>query len=755
MDHRDIVVRGAHENNLKHVNIRIPHGKLVVVTGLSGSGKSSLVFSTIAVEAMRQLQDIFPMYVRSRMPHYEMPRAELINNLTTAVVIEQRQPGSDIRSTVATMTDIAPMLRLLFSRCAEPFVGDSSMYSPNDPRGMCPECSGLGKTVEFNFDQMFDMEKSLNEGAILFPGHQVGTYQWQIYANSGRFDLDKKLKDYTPEEWEDFMHGSGQYVKIINGSGGPWEEYALKFEGVADRLTRLYLKRDLTTLNKTAKKVIEEYTHEGLCPCCHGAKLNETILNSRLCGLNIAEVGDMEISDLPQWLDSITHPNGIAVAKKIKKAVESIEDLGLGYLNLNRPSVSLSGGEIQRLKMVRYLGSSLVGITYIFDEPSAGLHQRDIERLCRLLIRLRDRGNTVLVVEHDKTFIRLADQVIEMGPKAGRHGGEVVFQGSYEELLQTDTHTSRYLQRQIPFKENPRQAKDFIEIRNASLHNLKDVSVKIPQKVFTAVSGMAGAGKSSLICGELLKQYPKAIHISQGSIGKTSRSNPATYIGIMDPIRKMFAAANGVGAGMFSFSSEGACPVCGGKGEIKTEMAFLDPVTRPCEACGGSRYSQEALSYTLKGKNILQVLEMTIQEAYEFFEEPAIRRKLATLIKVGMGYMTLGQPTTTLSGGECQRIKLASHLNGKNGVYILDEPTTGLHGEDVTLLLGLLNDMVDAGNTVIVIEHNLDVIRQADWVIDMGPEGGKCGGQVLYEGVPSGLLQCEASQTGRCLRAEA
>lgn len=752
MEKRDMIVSGARENNLKNISLRIPHGKLVVVTGLSGSGKSSLVFSTIAVEASRQLQDIFPMYVRSRMPHYEPPLADRLDNLTTAVVIEQRQPGSDYRSTVATMTDIAPMLRLLFSRCAQPFVGDSAMYSPNDPRGMCPTCSGLGKTVEFIYNRMFDMDKSLNEGAILFPGHTIGTYQWQIYANSGRFDLDKKLKDYSPEEWEDFMHGSGQYVKIYNGSGGPWEEYALKYEGVADRLTRLYLKRDQTTLNKTAKKVIEEYTREAPCPHCKGAKRNETVLASLLCGKNIAQVEDMEIADLPAWLDSITHPNGLAVAKKIKKAVENILDLGLGYLNLGRATLSLSGGEIQRLKMVRYLGSSLTGVTYILDEPSAGLHQKDIERLCRLLLRLRDRGNSVLVVEHDQTFIRLADQVIEMGPGAGRKGGQVVFQGTFPELLETDTETSRYLRRQTPYKAKPRQPKGWLEVTNARLHNLKDVSVRIPTGVLTAVSGMAGAGKSSLICGEFLRQHPEAIHISQGDIGKTSRSNPATYIGIMDLIRKRFASENGVGAGMFSYNSEGACPACGGKGEIKTEMAFLDPVTRPCETCGGSRYSREALSYTYKGKNILQVLEMTVQEAHDFFEEPQIKRKLATLIQVGMGYMTLGQPTTTLSGGECQRIKLASHLSGKNGIYILDEPTTGLHGEDVALLLQLLEGMVDRGNTVIVIEHNLDVIRSADWVIDMGPAGGKGGGQVLYEGLPAGLPHCEASQTGRCLR---
>ncbi|MDY3619060.1 excinuclease ABC subunit UvrA [Agathobaculum sp.] len=755
-DCRDcIVITGAHENNLKNVSLRIPKNKLTVFTGISGSGKSSLVFDTIAVEATRQLQETFPLYLRNRMPHFEPPRVESIDQLTTAIVIDQRPFTGDFRSTVATMTDVAPLLRLLFSRCAEPQIGPSAAYSPNDPQGMCPACGGLGQTVQFDFDKLFDRSKSLNDGAIRFPGHQIGTYQWQLYANSGLFDPDKPLDQFTDAEWQDLLHGTGAIVEIKNTTGKVWNKsYNLTYEGFLDRITRLYLKRDLNAQSKTNQKIIHEFTHEQDCAACGGTRLNPAARGSRLCGKNIAELGDLEISDLIPLLETVQNPVGLPTARKILRVLRGIEDMGLGYLNLNRPARSLSGGEAQRLKMVRHLGSSLVGLTYIFDEPSAGLHPGDVDRLTRLLLGLRDRGNTVLVVEHNKDIIRIADEVVDLGPRAGAQGGTVLFQGSFPELLRQDSLTADNLKKRVPLNRSPRSASGFLTLQNARLHNLKNVSVHIPLHALTAVSGLAGSGKSSLVCGELLRQYPEAVHISQSPIGTTSRSTPATYVGVMDEIRRVFARENGVDAALFSFNSKGACPVCKGKGEIRTEMAFMDPVTVPCEVCHGTRYSEEALAYRYRGKNILEVLDLTIDEAVSFFDQPKIRSKLRTLCHVGMGYMTLGQPTTTLSGGECQRIKLASRLRDKNGVYVMDEPTTGLHGADVDLLMKLLRQLVDGGNTVVVVEHDLDVIRQADWVIDLGPGGGKHGGQVLFEGTPEKLLTCPDSITAQYLRRD-
>lgn len=750
-----ILIAGAHENNLKRVNLKVPKGKLVVFTGVSGSGKSSLVFDTIAVESMRQLNETYPFYIRNRLPRYETPKVELIDYLTTAIVIDQRQFSGSFRSTVGTMTDIAPLLRLLFSRCAAPYIGTSSAYSFNDPQGMCPDCGGLGKTVAFDFNKILDSTKSLNEGAIRFPGHQIGTYQWMLYANSGLFDPDKPLNQYSEKEWEDLLHGSGVLVTIESQKGkGIWSSYNLTYEGLKDRIDRLYLKRDLNALSKASQKIVREYTNEQQCPACRGARLNSTARNSKLCGCNIAELGEMEISDLIPFLDAVADPVGRPIARKIQNGLKGIVDMGLGYLNLNRPSNTLSGGESQRLKMVRHLGSSLVGLTYIFDEPSVGLHPKDVDRLNRLLLSLRDRGNSILVVEHDKDVIRIADEVIDMGPFAGKNGGEVVFQGSVEELLKQNTLTANFMKKKMPANHHPRPAKEYLSIKNAKLHNLQNICVNIPKNVLTVVSGVAGSGKSSLICGELLKQYPEVIHISQSPVGTTSRSTPATYVGIMDEIRRLFAKANGVSAGLFSYNSEGACPVCNGKGVVMTDMAFMDPVTVPCEACHGTQYRDEALQYRLKGLNILDVLNLTVDEAVTFFSEPKIRNKLKTLQHVGMGYMTLGQPTNTLSGGECQRVKLASHLKSRNCIYAMDEPTTGLHGADIDILMQLINQLVDHGNTVVIVEHDPDVIKQADWVVDMGPEGGKNGGQVIFEGTPEALLRCKTSATAEYLRRD-
>lgn len=748
----NIILRGARENNLKNIDLEIPKGKLVVFTGVSGSGKSSLVFDTIAVESIRQLSETLPPYVRSRMPHYEAPHIRSMDHLSPAVVVDQRPFTGDIRSTVATMTDIAPMLRLLFSRCASPRIGASPAYSCNDPQGMCPACSGLGYTVQFDPEKLFDRSKSLDEGAILFPGHHVKTYQWQLYANSGFLDPEKKLEDYSAQEWQDFLHGSGRIVDIHNTTGRVWGDYQLTYEGFLDRITRLYLKRDANALSKSGQRILRDFTERCICPMCHGARLNAVALGSRLAGRNIAEMGELEVSELIPVLKTITNPVGVPLVCKIVRVLEGIENMGLGYLSLNRSSVTLSGGEAQRLRMVRHLGSSLTGLTYIFDEPTSGLHPKDAARLSDLLLRLRDRGNTVLVVEHNRQIIRIADQVIDLGPGAGRNGGQVLFQGTPGALLHADTPTAHSLRRRDRLNRAPRTPSGWLEIAHARLHNLKDVSVRIPQGVLTVVSGLAGSGKSSLACGELLRQHPDAVHISQAPIGTTSRSNPATYIGVMDEIRRLFARANGVEAARFSYNSKGACPACEGRGVIKTEMAFMDPVTIPCEACQGSRYSASTLRYLYQGKNILEVLSMTVDEAMEFFDTPKVWEKLRVLRAVGMGYLTLGQPTSTLSGGECQRMKLASHLNGQNGLYILDEPAVGLHGQDVARLLEVLDDLTRRSNTIVVIEHHLDVIAHADWVIDMGPEGGKRGGQVLFSGTPEQLLSVEHSATAEYLR---
>lgn len=748
-----IHIVGASENNLKHVSLDIPKGKLVVFTGVSGSGKSSLVMDTIAAESKRQLAQTLPAYVRNRMPLPAAPHVQVIDQLSPAIVIDQRPFTGDVRSTVGTMTDVAPLLRLLFSRCAQPRAGNSPAYSFNDPQGCCPACSGLGHTVAFDLDKIFDRTLSLNQGAIRFPGHAVGSYQWQMYAHAGFFDPDTPLEQLTEREWYDFLHGSGRVVEIENRTGKVWGNYTLTYEGFLDRINRLYLNRGREK-SKSQQKILREFTTQAVCPVCHGARLNIHALESRLCGYNIAEMCDMEITDLISVLTKLQDPVGVPTARRIVQILTGIEDMGLGYLTLGRASNTLSGGEAQRLKMVRHLGSSLTGLTYIFDEPATGLHPKDVARLSRLLLQLRDRGNTVLVVEHNRDIIRQADQVVDLGPGAGRDGGSIVFQGTPAELLSADTQTAQALRQHVPLNTRPRPAAGYLPINHARLHNLQDVSVCIPRKALTVVTGLAGSGKSSLICGELLRQHPDAVHISQAPIGTSSRSNPATYLGIWDEIRRLFAQENGVEAAWFSSNSKGACPVCEGRGAIQTEMAFMDPVTIPCEACGGTRFHPQALRYLYRGKNILDVLHMTIEEALQFFDTPKIVRKLQILQQAGMGYLTLGQPTTTLSGGECQRIKLASHRNDKDGLYVFDEPTAGLHRADVARLATLLQDLVDRGNTVVVVEHDRDIIRQADYVIDLGPGGGKEGGRVLFAGTPAELLTCPHSATAAFLRQE-
>lgn len=746
-----IRIMGAGENNLQNVSLALPKNQLTVFAGVSGSGKSSLVFDTIAVEAQRQLGEFFPLYVRSRMARYEPPKVERLENLTAAVVIDQRPMVGNSRSTVGTFIDAAPLLRLLFSRCGVPSAGPSSAYSFNDPAGMCPTCGGLGRKVTLLLEKFLDREKSLNDGAIRFPIFTVGSWQWQTYANSGLFDCDKPLRDYTAEEWELLLHGKGLTVKIGNSAAAAGYSN-LKYEGLIDRFERLYLNRDLSTLSARNREIVLEYIGEGDCPDCHGARLSRGALESLVLGQNIAALSDMEIPDLIEVLKGMEEPVGRAIVGKLLPILTRVVEMGLGYLSLGRTTDTLSGGEAQRLRMVRHLGGSLVGLTYIFDEPTVGLHPRDVGRLCRMLLALRERGNTLLVVEHDTDVMAMADHLVEMGPGAGSLGGRVIFEGDYRSLLGADTPTGRCLRKPLTLGEHPITPVEWYPLEKVTLHNLKNLSVAFPKGCLTAVTGVAGSGKSSLVSGAFHGAYPQAVLVDQSPIGTSSRSTPASYLGIFDEIRSLFAKANGVSAGLFSFNSAGACPVCGGKGEVSPDMAFMDPVSTRCEACGGTRYSPEALSYKLRGRTILEVLGMTGEEALAFFPEKKIAPALGALCRVGMGYLTLGQSTASLSGGECQRLKLATQLQKKGGIYLLDEPTTGLHPVDVEGLILLLRGLVEEGNTVIVVEHNLEVVAKADWVIDLGPEGGKDGGRLLFSGAPAGLLLVEESLTGEHLR---
>jgi len=745
-----IVIRGARENNLKNVSLRIPKHKITVFTGVSGSGKSSLVFDTIAAEAKRQLYETLPAFVRNRLPKYAAPDAEAIEHLAAAVVVDQKRLGGSSRSTVGTATDTLPLLRLLFSRAGRPHVGASSAFSFNDPSGMCPACEGVGKAAEMDESKFFDRTKSLNEGAIRFPTFAVGTWYWNTFANSGLFDLDKKLESYSEEEWRLLLHGKDRKI-VYQTPGGP---IVGKYEGVKDKFHRLFVKKDAEAMSESTRDKVMAFLRFGPCPDCGGTRLNRAALDCRIDGRNIAEMCAMEIGELIEALRAIDDPIARPLTRALIERLGHLVDIGLHYLSLDRETATLSGGESQRIKMVRHLGSSLTDLIYIFDEPSVGMHPRDVHRLNRLLIRLRDKGNTVLVVEHDRDVVAIADVVVDIGPYAGERGGNVVFQGTYAELLQSDTLTGKCLREETPVKTDCRVPRGRMPIARTNAHNLKNVSVAVPSGVLTVVTGVAGSGKSTLIRRAFLTQYPHAVVIDQSPVGASVRSNPATYTGAMDDIRKIFAKANGVSPSLFSFNSKGACPNCHGIGALYIEMAFMDPVRMPCEHCGGRRFRTDVLAYAYRGASISDVLEMTVREASEFFETKEVRRKLQTLREVGLDYLKLGQPLGTLSGGECQRIKLAAELHKEGNVYVMDEPTTGLHVSDVKPLLALIDRLVDRGNTVVVIEHNPDVIKRADWIIDLGPEGGRDGGSVVFEGTPSELLACDASITGRYLRRD-
>ncbi len=743
-----ITITGAEENNLKDVTLRIPKGRLTVFTGVSGSGKSSVVFDTIAVESQRQLNETFTWFVRNRLPKYERPHAEALEDLTPAIVVDQRPIGGHSRSTVGTMTDVYSVLRVLFSRHGTPSAGPATAYSFNDPSGMCPECDGLGRTVRPDWDRILDPDRSLAEGAVRFPPFAAGTWQGQAYTNSDELDPHKPVRAFTAAEREFLMRGRPGSKVTVHGTGGTW---TTEYEGLADRFERLYLKRDLAGMSGRTRDMVREFLAEGVCAGCRGARLNEAALASRIGGRSIADCARMQVTDLIAVLREIDDPVARPIAGAAVAALERIERIGLGYLSLDRETTTLSGGEGQRLKTVRHLGSSLTGMTYIFDEPSVGLHPRDVHRLGELLLRLRDKGNTVLVVEHDPDVIALADHVVDMGPGAGTEGGRVVFEGTPDALAASGTLTGRCLRRRTTVKDTVREATGELWVKGADRHNLRDVTVRFPAGVLTAVTGVAGSGKSTLVA-EFTAAHTDAVVVDQSSIGISARSTPATYLGIMDTVRKVFARETGAEPGLFSFNSDGACGTCEGRGIMYTDLAFMDPVTTTCPACEGRRFKDEVLRLTVDGRSVADVLEMTAEQALDFFDDTGVRRRLRALRDVGLTYLTLGQPLSTLSGGERQRIKLATRLHRTGVVYVLDEPTTGLHMADVDGLVALLDRLVDAGNTVLVVEHNLDVVARADWVIDLGPGGGRDGGRVVFEGTPAELLAAEGSVTAEHLR---
>ncbi len=738
----EIIISGAKEKNLKNVSVSIPKNKITSVVGVSGSGKSALVFDTIAAESQRQLNETYSSFIRNRLPHYGKPNVESIQNLSVSIIINQKRLGDNNRSTVGTVTDIYSLLRLLFSRIGTPFAGYSDVFSFNNPQGMCKECQGLGVVQDFDIDKLLDKEKSLNEGAIRFPTFYPGGVRWKRYIHTGLFDNDKKLKDYTPDELDTLLYKSGFKPENPTSEWPPTSKY----EGVIPRIKRTYLSKSCRDA-KLYQADINRVVIEKVCPSCSGSRLNPKVSRCKIKGKNITDCANMSISELIAFIEAIQVNQVDTVKQAILQQLAFAESVGLGYLTLNRVTSTLSGGESQRIKMIRQLGSSLNGLIYIFDEPSVGLHPADIYKINQLFFKLRDKGNTILIVEHDPDVIQIADSIIEIGPHSGKNGGQVMFQGNMNDFYATSTLTSKYMLQKHSIKSNNRKPSGWLKISNASMFNIHNVNVQIPKGVLTVVTGVAGSGKSTLFDRILPQHYPECVVINQKSITTNRRSNIATFTGIFDNIRNLFARKNGVSDACFSFNSKGACPNCKGLGLVELDLAFMESVTDVCEICGGKRFTKQVLKYLWHGKSISDVLDMDVDEAVKFFMEPEITDSLNRLKKVGLGYLSLGQSLTTLSGGELQRLKLATELEQPGKIYVFDEPTTGLHFSDIKTLSAVFEELLNHGSTLIVIEHNLEMICHADWVIDLGPGAGEQGGKIMFEGTPQELLNCNQSVT--------
>ena len=745
-----IIIKDATENNLKHVSVKIPKRLITVVTGVSGSGKSSLVLDTIAAKSRRELNDTFPSFTQQYLPKYGRPHVGDIENLPIAIVIEQRKPTSNSRSTVGTYTDIYALLRLLFSRIGQPFVGYSDAFSFNHPSGSCPRCAGLGEIRELDIHKLVDFDKSLNdEDTIHYIAFGKGGWRWIRYAHSGLFDLDKKIKDYSPEELDLFLNSP--QIKLKNPPSN-WPKSA-KYEGLIPRMYRSIINSEEGLLHAA---VLNPMLTMGTCPDCNGTRLNEKIRSCKIKGANIAEVTAMSIADCRKWMENIDNPLASDIRHATIERLAALEEIGLGYLTLDRAIGTLSGGEAQRCKIAKYINSPLSDVMYILDEPSVGLHNHDILLMQKSVQKLKNHGNTVILVEHHKEMIKIADHIIDMGPGAGMKGGEIVFEGSYDELLHSQTLTGISLSATSSIKEQVRPPKSFFHLENATLHNIKDLSIDLPLDVMCGIAGVAGSGKSSLMeC--FRKAYPnpeEIVYISQKNIGISLRSTPATYLEVADDIRKLFAKTNKTKADLFSFNGKGGCPVCQGKGIIVSDMAFMDAIETTCEACGGLRYSNEVLAYKVNGMNIAEVMDMTANKASEIFAGTVIAEKLEPLRKVGLGYLHLNQSLSTLSGGELQRIKLASYLRDEGKIFIMDEPSDGLHLNDIRRILDLFETMVNAGNTIFLIEHNLEMLKACDYLIELGPGGGAMGGKVIFSGTPKEMLHCSESVTRPYLTSE-
>jgi excinuclease UvrABC ATPase subunit len=773
--HELIRVHGARQNNLKDVSVEIPKRQLTVFTGVSGSGKSSLVFDTIAAESQRLINETYSAFVQGFMPTLARPDADVLEGLTTAIIVDQQRMGSDPRSTVGTATDANAMLRILFSRVGQPHIGSPKAFSFNIASisgagaveferggktvkerrsfsitgGMCACCEGRGVISDLDLSQLFDDSRSLSEGAITVPGYTGGGWNSRLYRESGFVDPDKPIRRYTKKELHDFLYREPVRMKIAGIN--------MTYEGLIPRIQKSMLSKDKDGMQPHVREFVDRAVTFSVCPECDGTRLSELARSSRIKGINIAEACAMQISDLAGWVDGLGEPSAAPLLAALKHTLDSFVEIGLGYLSLDRPSATLSGGEAQRAKMIRQLGSSLTDVTYVFDEPTIGLHPHDIQRMNDVLLRLRDKGNTVLVVEHKPEAIALADHVVDLGPGAGTEGGEVVFEGTVEGLRGSGTLTGRHLDDRAGLKDTVRSPAGTLEIRGATEHNLQNVDVDIPLGVLVVVTGVAGSGKSSLTAGSISGR-PGVVSIDQGGIRGSRRSNPATYTGLLDPIRSAFAKANGVKPALFSANSEGACPGCNGAGVIYTDLAMMAGVATTCEECEGKRFDASVLDYHLGGRDISEVLAMPVTEAQEFFgtgeaHTPAAQAILGRLADVGLGYLTLGQQLTTLSSGERQRLKLATHMAEKGGIYLLDEPTAGLHLADVEQLLGLLDRLVDGGKSVIVIEHHQAVMAHADWIVDLGPGAGHDGGRVVFEGTPADLVAARSTLTGQHLAA--